>query len=484
VPEKFSLIAVGTGFASSFFLHEWLKHAKPTDRVLVLEAGRKVTHAQQIERRVAGKGYISDDALSLYHNRTSTDHVWTFSRDFGGGSNCWWAQTPRQLPSDFKLKTLHGHGEDWPFSYDDLESYYCDAEQIMNVAGPDDQKLWPMSRPYPLPPHALMATDLILKKAYPETFTATATAIPSRTVGTRPPCCNSQFCHLCPVNAKFTIENSMHALFDDPRVTLLIGATVKTLDVSGNQITRLNYRHEERDKSASADLFVLGANALFNPHIMLRSGITHPQLGVGLNEVPAREIYLELSGIENFQGGTVNTGLGYMSYEGPHRSKHAGMRMVLQNKRELLRPQRGKWRQRLPMIVTWETLRHPGNRVLFDPADPDRPVAVFDHTPQYTQDGMARLEQLLKPLTDVLPVESINYAHWVPTGGHIQGTHVMGNDPATSITDGFGLSHQHRNLMLLGSGSFPTSPTANPTLTLSAMALRSARSLFASQHLS
>jgi glucose dehydrogenase len=61
--------------------------------------------------------------------------------------------------------------------------------------------------------------------------------------------------------------------------------------------------------------------------------------------------------------------------------------------------------------------------------------------------------------------------------GHIMGTYRMGDDPKTSVVDSFQRSHDHNNLYLVGSGTFPTGGTANPTLTLSALALRSADSI-------
>ena len=61
--------------------------------------------------------------------------------------------------------------------------------------------------------------------------------------------------------------------------------------------------------------------------------------------------------------------------------------------------------------------------------------------------------------------------------GHIMGTYRMGDDPKTSVVDTFQRSHDHNNLYLVGSGTFPTGGTANPTLTLSALALRTADSI-------
>jgi choline dehydrogenase-like flavoprotein len=58
--------------------------------------------------------------------------------------------------------------------------------------------------------------------------------------------------------------------------------------------------------------------------------------------------------------------------------------------------------------------------------------------------------------------------------GHIVGTHRMGTDRSNSVVNDMQRSWDHDNLYLVGSGSFPTVATANPTLTLAAVCLRTA----------
>lgn len=58
--------------------------------------------------------------------------------------------------------------------------------------------------------------------------------------------------------------------------------------------------------------------------------------------------------------------------------------------------------------------------------------------------------------------------------GHIMGTYRMGANEKDSVVDSFQRSHDHDNLYLVGSGTFPTGGTANPTLTIAALALRTA----------
>lgn len=58
--------------------------------------------------------------------------------------------------------------------------------------------------------------------------------------------------------------------------------------------------------------------------------------------------------------------------------------------------------------------------------------------------------------------------------GHGAGTHIMGTDPRTSVVDPWQRTHDHPNLYATGCGSMPSLGTSNPTLTMSALALRSA----------
>jgi choline dehydrogenase-like flavoprotein len=58
--------------------------------------------------------------------------------------------------------------------------------------------------------------------------------------------------------------------------------------------------------------------------------------------------------------------------------------------------------------------------------------------------------------------------------GHIMGTYRMGKSKSDSVVDDMQRSWDHDNLYLVGSGTFPTGATANPTLTLSALCLRTA----------
>jgi choline dehydrogenase-like flavoprotein len=65
----------------------------------------------------------------------------------------------------------------------------------------------------------------------------------------------------------------------------------------------------------------------------------------------------------------------------------------------------------------------------------------------------------------------------LPAGAtsHQCGTIRIGNDPATAPLDPFGRAFDHPNLFVTDASSLVTSAAVNPSLTVAAMALRSAR---------
>jgi choline dehydrogenase-like flavoprotein len=65
-----------------------------------------------------------------------------------------------------------------------------------------------------------------------------------------------------------------------------------------------------------------------------------------------------------------------------------------------------------------------------------------------------------------------------PLGGyHHMGTTRMGSDPRSSVADAHGRVHGLGNLFIAGSSLFPTGSWANPTLTIVALALRTAEQI-------
>ena len=162
--KQYSAVIVGTGFASTFFLLEYLKHARANERILVLERGNRIDYATRLKTRKNSDIRFDD----LIINRTP-QKPWVQNIAFGGGS-CWTGNTPRMHPNDFRTRSLYGVGIDWPLSYSDLEPYYAMAEELMGVGGASIGP-YPRSKPYAYPAHRFNAFDEIIakiKSAYPD----------------------------------------------------------------------------------------------------------------------------------------------------------------------------------------------------------------------------------------------------------------------------------------------------------------------------
>ena len=120
---------------------------------------------------------------------------------------------------------------------------------------------------------------------------------------------------------------------------------MRAIDVANNRVTGLALEEGGRIEHVSGDLVVLGAGAVFNAAVLLRSNVPHPLLGARLFEQLSITADVDLAGVDNFQGSTAFTGHGYMLYDGPHRSRHAGCLIESWNRPDQLRWEPGRERR-------------------------------------------------------------------------------------------------------------------------------------------
>ena len=282
---------------------------------------------------------------------------------------------------------------------------------------------------------------------------------------------------------------------------------------------------------ASGRAYVLAAHAVENAKLMLASGLggsngpngsnrsngSNSLVGKGLMDHPALYAWglapvpvgayrgpLSTSGIEDLRGGAF-------------RAAHAAFRFDLGN--DGWRPATGApdttvadavrkqglfgtnlrdhlaatLSRQVRFSVAVEQLRSNANTVTIDPRylDPlgnPRPVISY-RIDDYTLAGMAAATGVYRQVfqrAGIKDCTSPNESAWFPEAaydgtsfhyhgmGHFGGTHVMGSSKEDSVVDTDQRSWEHRNLYLVGSGSFPTMGTSNPTLTMAALSLRTA----------
>jgi choline dehydrogenase-like flavoprotein len=480
VANDYDIIIIGTGFAGAFFLKRYLERAPAGARVLVLDRGAEDTKAWQLANRRTSSIAPEEVFVSV-----PPEKEWYVSPGFGGNSKCWGAGGSRMMPGDFELGSRYGVGEDWPLSYDDLESYYCSVEEIMLVSGPDDSPM-PRSRPFPLPPHRLSDPDTLLKKRFPNGWFAASTARASVPTGQRGVCCSTGACDLCPVDAKFTIHNGLMAIYKDPRVTLQLHSEVQTIETAGGLVRTVNYLRDGKAEHDNADLIILAASGLFNPHILLRSNITHPLLGKRLHDKMTVDVTLDLEGVKSYNGSSLISGLGYLFYEGEHRRNYAACLVETVNSPFMttlgaLRAERGRWTERLTLKFLFDDIPRDDNVVVVNSSNPRLAETRFVGYSDYANRGGDQVPKMIETLAEALPIERIAHIHRGSSAAHIQGTAVMGNDPARSVVDRYLVHHQLRNLLVLGSSCFVTASPSHPTVTLSALSLWAADHQFAAR---
>jgi choline dehydrogenase-like flavoprotein len=139
------------------------------------------------------------------------------------------------------------------------------------------------------------------------------------------------------------------------------------------------------------------------------------------------------------------------------------------------------------------------NRVTIDPRYRDamgnpRPVLTYNLS-DYVKEGIRAARRVAtviyaelgaeehtdhSPREGVAPLGYFRYRdqdYSYKGAGHGAGTHIMGYDPASSVVDSFQRCWEHPNLYAVGCGSMPSIGTSNPSLTMAALALRSAEQI-------
>jgi choline dehydrogenase-like flavoprotein len=96
--------------------------------------------------------------------------------------------------------------------------------------------------------------------------------------------------------------------------------------------------------------------------------------------------------------------------------------------------------------------------VNFDLHDNDRKLVEF---------GKQKVEEVMHAAGATEVVQEARYAHLV-------GAARMGKDPSSSVVDAFGRTHDIANLFVCDGSIMPTQGSANPGLTIQALAARAA----------
>jgi choline dehydrogenase-like flavoprotein len=203
--EVADVLIVGVGAAGGVLCKEL---AEAGFRVVALEAGPHWRPERDFvsDEKGAHQLYWTDprvtggaDPIELGANVTG--------KGVGGSTVHYSMVALRMHESDFRVRTLDGVAQDWPFGYEELEPYYDAVERELGIAGPVS---WPWgprrNGPYPYREHPLNGVAQLFGRGCDRlgiTWAPCPIATISAPKGDRPPCVYRGFCvYGCSTNAK------------------------------------------------------------------------------------------------------------------------------------------------------------------------------------------------------------------------------------------------------------------------------------------
>jgi choline dehydrogenase-like flavoprotein len=340
---------------------------------------------------------------------------------------------------------------------------------------------------------------------------------------------NASCIPICPAQAKYTALKTLQRAHREG-VELHTQAVVSRVVLSPDRrrVTALEYipyddgAPPSTPKRVTGELYVLAANAIENAKLLLLSGAANAsdQVGRNLMDHPFMLAWAQMpESVGAFRGPSSTAGL-EMLRDGRFRTRRAAFRAEIANwgwdfaafapyadvgeavhVRGLSGHALRSWlARRIPRQIRLgfllEQLPSPHNRVTLDRRTDGlglpRPSIHYD-VDDYTRRGFAAARETASQAFALMGASEATTYNETDQGyvtldgagytfhgsGHVVGTHRMGTDPATSVVDDVQRSHDHENLYVVGAGSMPTIATSNPTLTLAALAFRSADAMLA-----
>lgn len=517
------IVVIGSGICGSLMAERLVRSGAA---VLILEAGPRVSRDQLVlnYRNSPRKGdWMAPYPFSWWaphpaygpHDNGYLVQAGPYSypaeyiRVVGGTTWHWAALAFRNVPNDFRIKSLYGVGKDWPLTYEDLEPYYYEAELILGVSGAPNTGS-PRAKPFPMEPVAepwamRRIRERLAHGGYP--VVGNTTARNSRPYGGRPACCGANNCQpICPIDAQYTGGVAVAAA-ESAGATLLPNAVVYRIehDPKGRIVAVHYYDPGKSSHRVTGKVFVLAANGIESPKLLLMSasdrypdGLANSSGMVGRNLMDHPSSSLTFDAEDELWLGrgpqspaSINT-----LRDGPFRSERAAFRLDFTNisqvrsatedliaagtyGAELEKQLRYRAAHQCSVKDVLEVLPHPENRVVLsskkDALGLPRPEIHYS-LDDYVHKGMAAAGTEYARIAELMGGTNLRYT---PKGvyannQHITGTLSMGHDPTDSVVDQFGRAHDHENLFMAGTGVMPTSATANSTLTAVALALRAA----------
>lgn len=471
--------------------------------VVALEAGRWWNPVRDFstDERAQSKLFWNDERLSAGGNPVH------FGRNnsgtgVGGSTLHFTAYVPRPQPDDFTLRTEFGAGMDWPLRYADLEPYYDELERVLGVSGPSSYPWGPPRPSYPLAPLPLNGAAQLMERGCEVLGIRTSSApnaAPSGSyyqegIGWRPACANRGFCQAgCSVGAKGSMDVTYIplAVAAGAEIRPECFATGFERDSAG-RITGVIYLHNGQEELQRCKAVFLCAGAIETPRLLLINGLANSSGQVGRNFMVhmGLQVWAEFEeDVRPYKGIP-----GALISEDTHRPPDAGFAggyllqsigiMPVTYASQMAR-ECGFWGEQLRTRMRFynhaaginllgECLPYDGNYLELSSERDSRglPKPLVHFTIEENEQKLcAHGEKLMRDIWEAAGGSNI----WaLPRTAHVIGTCRMGDDPGLAVVDRYGRSFDVPNLHISDNSTFPSALSANPALTIMALALRTA----------
>ena len=216
----------------------------------------------------------------------------------GGSTILYAAHFPRFHPSDFRVRTLDGVGDDWPLDYARLAPYYDLNSRMMGVSGLTGDPAYPADPPkeFPLPPIPLGRLGETLARGFNRLgwhWWPSDSAIASRDYEGRAGCVNAGTCLLgCPHGAKASTDVTYWPLAIRRGVELRTRCRVREITVGPNGMADgvVYYDADDVERKLAAHVVIVACNGIGTPRLLLNSRSRHFPDGLANRSVKASRL--------------------------------------------------------------------------------------------------------------------------------------------------------------------------------------------------
>lgn len=506
VKRGFSVCVVergdGSPYAPASYDDAWHEHIRMETDAAGRRFSRNTWRAQE------ERGLFDD----LAANEVAEDAEWfRYNMRFGyGGSGAVWSgRSWRYYDEDFATRSRFGYGRDWLATPEEMAPFYARAETLFRVSGPKVAD-WPWPNAYAA--EAFPETDLdravapVVSGAYRVTgIPEAARNAPTKDGG----CVGAKTCvQFCPANAiarpHVDLLEPLRARKDGPDFIFDAQATHLELNDAGAIGAVVAKSRAGETRRIAGRRFLLCCNTIENLRLLINSAPANGRPvanGSGLlgGHFATHGVYL--TRLTHRRG--LNPGRGRISTSGglernlsrdrsrvnAHmleifnfdftrgRSQHAMFRLRAEQglRGRALFDAAAEYPRQTMLVQVYELEMRPENRVTLSERRDERGVPLakvgFRHSARdaATRD---RLGEIAASFADHPDCERVDYVTQGLNGNHPIGGCISGDDPRRSVTDRFGCSHDHRNLWIFGGATMNSTSCFNPSLTITANALR------------